>query len=90
MSQQPDGFPYEISVHAKKRIDERDILLTWIQETIERSDKTESDQNDPELEIAFKRIESYGGRVLKVIYNKTVSPIRIVTLHFDRSMKGKI
>lgn len=90
MSEQPDGFPYEISVHAKKRIDERDILLTWIQETIEKSDRPESDQTDPELEIAFKKIESYGGRILKIVYNKTVSPIRIVTLHFDRSMKGKI
>jgi hypothetical protein len=77
VSNQPDGFPYEISVHAKERIDERNILLTWIQETIEKPDKTESHQNDPELEIAFKKIEGYSGRVLKVVYNTTVSPVRI-------------
>jgi hypothetical protein len=90
VSDQPDKFPYEISDHAKERIEERNILLTWIQETIEKSDKTEQHPTEPEKEIAFKKIEGYSGRVLKVIYNKTVSPIRIVTAHFDRSMKGKL
>lgn len=90
MSDQPDNFPYEISVHAKERIEERNILLTWIQETIEKPDKTEPHQTDPELVTTFKKFESCSGRVLKVVYNKTVSPVRIVTAHFDRSMKGKI
>jgi hypothetical protein len=90
VSDQPDKFPYEISVHAKKRIDERNILLTWIEETIEKPDKTEPHQTDPELEIAFKKIESCGERVLKVVYNTTVSPFKIVTTHFDRSKKGKL
>lgn len=90
VSDQPDEFPYEISVHAKERIDERNILLTWIRQTIEKPDKTEPHQTDQELEIAFKKIESYSGRVLKVVYNITVSPVWIVTAHFDRSMKGKL
>ena len=58
VSDQPDKFPYEISVHARERIDERDILLTWIQETIEKPDKKEPHKTDPELEIAFKKIEN--------------------------------
>ena len=73
MSEKPDKFPYEISVHAKERIEERNILLTRIQETIEKPDKTEPHQTDPELEIAFKKFESFSGRVLKIVYNKNVS-----------------
>lgn len=90
VSEQPNKFPYEISVHAKERIDERNILLIWIQETIEKPDKTEPHQADPELEIAFKKIESCSGRVLKVVYNTTVSPFKIVTTYFDRNKKGKL
>lgn len=89
-SGQPDKFPYKISVHAKERIEERNILLIWIQETIEKPDKTEPHQTDPELEIAFKKIESYNGRVLKVVYNTTVSPFKVVTTYFDRNKKGKL
>jgi hypothetical protein len=65
MSDQPDKSPYEISDHAKKRIKERDILLTWIYETIEKPDKTEPDPTDTELEIAFKKIPSVNFLVMK-------------------------
>jgi len=90
VADQPDKFPYKISVHDKERIEKRNILLTWIQETIEKPDKTEPDPTDTELEIAFKKIQDRNGSVLKVVYNKTVSPTMIVTAHFDRRMKGKL
>ncbi|AFY73770.1 hypothetical protein Syn7502_01718 [Synechococcus sp. PCC 7502] len=57
MSNQSDQFPYAILDHAKERIEARNILLTWIQETIEKPDKTEPDQTDTELEIAFKKFK---------------------------------
>jgi hypothetical protein len=29
-------------------------------------------------------------RVLRVIYNKTVDPAAVITVYFDRRMKGKL
>jgi len=52
--------------------------------------KLEPDETDEELQIAFKKIQDANDKILKVVYNKTVSPIRIVTAHFDRRMKGKL
>ncbi|EAZ93103.1 DUF4258 domain-containing protein [Crocosphaera chwakensis] len=50
---------YELTEHAKKRLDERSI---------------------PE----------FGNRVLRVVYKPTENPIKVITVHFDRSMKGKL
>ena len=85
-----EKIPYELSVHAQDNIQKRNLLLRWIQETIESPDKIEPDETDSELEIAFKKIRDANNKILKVVYNKTVSPIRIVTAHFDRRMKGKL
>ena len=35
-------------------------------------------------------VPEFGHRVLRVVVNPTVAPIRVVTLYFDRKMKGKL
>jgi hypothetical protein len=40
--------------------------------------------------IGFKPIEENENRVLRVIVNIMSIPIKIVTLFFDRRMKGKL
>lgn len=42
------------------------------------------------LRYAFKRIPDFGNRVLRVVYNETVDPPVIVTVCFDRTMKGRL
>ena len=42
------------------------------------------------MERRFRRIPEFGGRVLRVAVNTTVEPNRIVSVFFDRKMKGKL
>lgn len=43
-----------------------------------------------ELESRSRRIPEHGDRVLRVVVNKSVVPDRVVSVYFDRTMKGKI
>jgi hypothetical protein len=45
---------------------------------------------DPELVHHIGRIEEHGNRALRVVFNKSVNPVRIVTVYFDRKMKGRL
>ena len=51
--------------------------------TLEHPARTENDQSDPTLVHALRAIPEKGFRVLRVIYNETIDPIRIVTIYFD-------
>jgi hypothetical protein len=42
----------------------------------------------PELRHALAHIPEYGGRVLRVVYNRTTIPWRIVTAYFDRKERS--
>lgn len=48
------------------------------------------DENQNELEHRLRPIEENENRVLRVIVNIMSFPIKIVTLFFDRRMKGKL
>ena len=48
------------------------------------------DEIQNELEHRLKPIEENENRVLRVIVNIMSIPIKIVTLFFDRRMKGKL
>jgi len=42
------------------------------------------------LDNLYQLIQDRGGRVLRVMYNQTVTLWRIVSVHFDRKLKGKL
>lgn len=69
--------------HARKRCSKRKILEEWIRATIDHPARTDSDEDDPSLVHALRAIPEKGFRVLRVIYNETVTPVRIVTVYFD-------
>ena len=48
------------------------------------------DPDDATVERRFRRIPEFGGRVLRVAVNTTVEPNRVVSVFFDRKMKGKL
>jgi hypothetical protein len=50
----------------------------------------EADHDDPELVHHVGRIKEHGNRALRVVFNKSVGPVRIVTAYFDRKMKGRL
>ena len=86
----PDGPPFSLSAHAAAAIAERGIDLSWIQRVLLHPEQTEPDRNDPSLRHALGRIAERDGRVLRVIYNETAMPWRVVTAYFDRTLRKRL
>jgi len=82
--------PYDLSQHAKDVIDERDIQLGWLEQVLEWPELVEADVDDPQLRHHVGRIAECGNRPLRVVFNAEASPVRIVTVYFDRKMKGRM
>ena len=81
---------YELTSHAKQVLAGREISVEWLERTLKAPELTLPDPDDAEVERRYRRIPEYGGRVLCVAVNTTVEPIRIVSVFFDRTMKGKL
>ena len=80
---------YELSDHALDVIAEREIETTWVVRVLSKPERTEADRSDPALTHALGRIAERDNRVLRVVYNASVTPPRIVTVYFDRGQRGK-
>lgn len=81
---------YKLSEHAETTLREREISPEWLASAMNEPDLTLPHEDDASLKYAFKVIPAFGNRVLRVIYNATKEPTVIVTLYFDRTMKGKL
>lgn len=81
---------FTMSKHAEDAAGEREIRLEWIAETMDTPLATEPDPGDPDLRHALRPIANFGYRVLRVIFNATRNPPHVVTVYFDRTMKGKL
>lgn len=81
---------FNLSAHAKKVIFERNIKFEWLENTFNKPDKIENDLYDNALEHSLKIIKEYDNRILRIICNKTIKPLLIITAFFDRRMKGKL
>ena len=81
---------YELTQHARDVIEERQISIDWLERVLGNPTLIESSTTDPELESRFAKIPEFGDRVLRVIVNTVVVPERVVSVYFDRKMKGKI
>ena len=80
---------YELSDHALDVIAEREIETTWVVRVLSKPERTVADRSDPALRHALGRIAERDDRVLRVVYNASVTPQRIVTVYFDRGQRGK-
>lgn len=81
---------YEITHHARKVLEERGIPLEWMERAFAEPEQIFPDPEDAQVERRFRRIPEFGDRVLRVAVNVTVDPERIVSVFFDRNMKGKL
>ena len=81
---------YELTQHARDVLEERQIAVEWMDQVLANPELTERDATAPELENRFARIAEFGNRVLRVIVNTQVVPERVVSVYFDRRMKGKL
>ena len=77
----------EWSRHAREMLRERAIQEQWVLATLRNPDRYENGPGGRGCYI--KAISEYGGRFLRVIVNRNVSPNRIVTIFFDRRLGRK-
>jgi hypothetical protein len=68
----------------------RNIRLEWLERVIEQPQLIEVDAMDSDLEHRLGKIDEFEGRVLRVIVNPQLEPIRVITAFFDRAMRGKL
>jgi Domain of unknown function (DUF4258) len=80
---------YELSEHASAVLAEREIETTWVVRVLAKPERTEPDRSDPALTHALGPITERDDRVLRVVYNASVEPPRIVTVYFDRWQRGE-
>ena len=76
--------------HAEFVAAERNISREWVEYVVSNPKLRLDDARDPELEWFCAPIREFGDRVLRVIVNTRVAPWRVVSVFFDRSMKGKL
>jgi hypothetical protein len=81
---------YILSEHAASTVSERGIRREWIEATLNDPDLKLPHESDASVCYAFKRIDDFNNRVLRVIYNADANPVVIVTVYFDRTMRGKL
>lgn len=48
------------------------------------------DDQDVSVRNYFCKIPEFGNRVLKVVVNHLAKPQKVVSVYFDRTMKGKL
>ena len=81
---------YTLTDHAGKVLEERQILAEWLERTLNDPTMTEGDPADESLERRYRAIAEADGRVLRVVINASVEPVRVVSVFFDRRMRGKV
>lgn len=75
--------------HAVARMAKRQLQPAWVERVIASPDLVEDDDVDSELEHRLGKVPELANRVLRVILTKS-DPMRVVTVHLDRRMKGKL
>lgn len=82
---------YELTEHARESLRKRsNIRVAWMEQVIQYPDIVEPDRIDQDLEHRLGRIPENQGRVLRVIIRKNTTPVRVITVYFDRKMRRKI
>ena len=81
---------YELTQHAMDALAERRIPLEWMERVLANPTLVESDDTDPRLRHFLGAIAEHGNRVLRVVLDPMAAPVRIITVYFDRKMKGKL
>ena len=81
---------YELTQHARDVLAERSIPIEWLERALREPELKKPDPTDATLECRYRKIPEHENRVLRVVVNTTVVPERVVSVYFDRTMKGKL
>ena len=81
---------YELTQHARDVLAERHIPVEWLERALREPELKQPDPADATLERRYRKIPEHQNRVLRVVVNTTVVAERVVSVCFDRTMKGKL
>ncbi len=81
---------FKLTHHAEDALVRRKIKKEWLERVLVFPQRIEPDATDPMLEHRLAVISECENRVLRVIINPHTKPIRVITLFFDRKIRGKI
>jgi len=81
---------FDLTKHAEYVIKRRGIPLRSIEYVLANPLAIEPDKVDPDLEHRLGRVVEYGNRILRVVVNATVKPIRVITVFWDRRVRNKL
>jgi hypothetical protein len=76
--------------HASVVLRARDIAVEWVRRVLTQPHLRLPDAEDPDLLHALAPIAEREDRVLRVVYNGTTEPWRVVTAYFDRAWRGML
>jgi Domain of unknown function (DUF4258) len=77
------------SDHALGRMAKRQLKRSWVENVINTPLRIEADKTDPDSEHRLGTAPELADRALRVIVSKA-EPKRVITVHLDRKMKGKL
>lgn len=80
----------EYTRHALHVMAERVIPPEWVELAVADPSMRSHDPDDPEVERFFRPIPEQSDRVLRVAVNTRAVPWRVVSVFFDRGMRGRI
>lgn len=76
--------------HALRALLEREIPEEWVERTVRGPALVTPDSDDPEVERFYRSIPENDDRVLRVAVNTRATPRRVITVFFDRRMRGRL
>lgn len=82
--------PLNFTKHAIDAMAERMIPAEWVQSVVALPTLRVPDPIDPEVDRFYGSIPEKDDRVLRVAVNVNVAPWRVVSVFFDRNMRGKL
>lgn len=81
---------FVLSQHAENRARERGIKPKWIKLALTAPQKMEMSKQNPSLQMAWVKILEMEGQILKIGYKPGRKTSEIVTVYFDRTMRGQL
>ena len=82
--------PLDYTRHAHDAMSERGIPVEWVERVVNNPTFRTLDPDDPEVERFYGVIPEHGSRTLRVAINTQTLPWRVVSVFFDRGMRGKL
>jgi hypothetical protein len=80
----------ELTQHARDVLAERHIPLELLERALREPELEVADPTDAALERRYRKIPEGENRVLRLVVNTTVAPERLVSVYFDRAIKGEL